>query len=162
VGYISRELPAGVESAFIEATSYVAQVSSGEVAIRTDAAPVVPPAPSPIERRSLTVLQASRWCDVDGTRTAGKLTEADLPIAIAERALQFGFAAETNSDVVRRLLETTGRDYTFQREADCVDITRPPAPLAAPEVRATESVQHSEFVPPGRAMVGGARAVPRY
>jgi hypothetical protein len=163
--YLAGELTKGFDAAFTEVQSYISMVTAGEAAIKAE--PVVLPSappPAPIERRSVTLLQASRWMDVDGIRTGGKLSEADLPLAVAEKALAYGYALETGSDAVRRMLETTGRDYAPQLPQHCVDITRPaPAPGLPPDAHATEPPLHSALVPPagpyqGAAMIGTAAA----
>jgi hypothetical protein len=125
VKFLGQQLVTGVEAGLVAAKGYAARiVESGE--IKTEIAPI-PPAPQlpTVPRRSVTLLQASKWPDVDGTRTGGKLSEADLPLPIAERALALGFALETGSEVVRRMLEVSGRDYAPQVEKYRLDISRP-------------------------------------
>jgi hypothetical protein len=64
VEYISREMPAGVESAFVEAASYIAMVASGDAPIRIEAAPVTPPTPPPaIERKQIFLRHPGRWVE---------------------------------------------------------------------------------------------------
>jgi hypothetical protein len=110
-----------------------------------------------VERRSLTLLQASKWLDIDGIRTGGKLSEADLPRDVAEKALAHGYALETNSEAVRRMLEITGRDYAPQVEKYCLDISRPLL-IKPPDGEQTVTAPSAHSI--AGARVGTAVAVP--
>jgi hypothetical protein len=142
-----------------EATRYISMVQEGAAAIRSEPAPMPPPAPAPaVERRVIVVLQASKWMDAGEVRTAGRLSQADVPVTIAEQAVAIGNALPVDSDAYRRLREIEGVDHAPQLERDCfwLDRARPVPGQREPHV--TVPVVHSGL--PG-ARVGTAVALPK-
>jgi hypothetical protein len=84
--------------------------------------------PPPAPRRSVFLLENSRWCEDGKVRTAGKRLEVDLPLPIAKRALELGHALEVNSELAQRLRATLPRSYARMPEDLCVDIEQPKQP----------------------------------
>jgi hypothetical protein len=105
VRHMVQQLALGVEWGLTSASAYIERIVGGEEPIRT--APAVPPpapAPAKVERRSVVVLQASKWQEPSGeVVTAGRLTQAHVPLLIAQRALDIGNAIPVDSLEYRRL-----------------------------------------------------------
>jgi hypothetical protein len=81
--YLAGELAKGFDCAFSEVQSYINQLEGGDVAIRTEAAPVAPPAPQPkVERKQIFLRHPGRWQE-NGETTAGRHVTCSPPIAIA-------------------------------------------------------------------------------
>ena len=163
--YFARELPGGIQAAFIEVEGYCAMVAGGNVPIRAEVvAPQTPPPAPAIERRVIVCLQASKWFEPDGTiRTAGKLSQAHVPITIAEQAVAIDNALPVDSDAYKRLREFEPVDHAPQLERDCYWLDQPRFELKPAEVHVTEPPVHSALAPPpvayqGAAIVGTATA----
>jgi|SRR5689334_6245995 len=89
---------------------------------------IVPP-PPPGPRRSVFLLENSQWTEDGKVCTAPKRIEIELPLPIAERALELGHAIEVNSQQAQHLRCTLGRHYGPMPEDLCVDIQIPKEPL---------------------------------
>jgi hypothetical protein len=154
------QLGKAVEVAMVEVENYTATVASGYAAIRIEPKPTEPPAPpKPIARRSMLLLQSSRWPDPEepgGVRTSGRMTTAMLPLDVASAAASHGFAIDPASEQAFHLRQIESTDYAFNAPGECVDICSPKSafqPLAQP---VTMPAVHSEFI--GKARVGTATA----
>jgi hypothetical protein len=157
--FLTSELGKGIDAAFDEVTQYVAQVAAGSTEIRTEAPapPPAPPAPT-VERLSIIALRPSKWMDVDGIRTVGRLCQCDPPTAVARRALELRNAVAVDSAEYRKLREVECADFAYQHESGCHWLDRPrPAPQPL-EVHATTPLVHSAL--PGQPRVGTAVATP--
>ena len=132
------------------ARTHAAQVAAGEAGIRRPAPPPPPPA-LPVPRRPVFLLVAGRWPDTDGERTASRHTVVDLPVPIADRAVQLGLAiTDTNGERARKLAEFESPDYARVSPDVCIDLTT------------GEKTPPAEFIvapTPHAAMTGTARAV---
>jgi hypothetical protein len=127
---IAPQLLTGIELGLSEGASYVEQILGGNAAIRVEPVPVPQaPPPAPIERRSMLLLQASRWPDPEepgGARTSGRMTTAMLPVAVAEAAERHGYAIPPDSAQAQRLRTTEPVDYAYNPPSGCTDLTVPP------------------------------------
>jgi hypothetical protein len=88
--HVGDQLGLGYDLALREIEAYCTRLLAGTEVIKAEPVPVPVVSPPPkVARRSIVVLQPSKWIEADGAiRTAGRLSEADPPIAIAERALE--------------------------------------------------------------------------
>jgi hypothetical protein len=162
--FLTGQLALAHEAGFAEAARYIAQVTNGNVPIRIEPAKIEPLKPLPrIERRSMLLLQASRWPDPEepspGIRTSGKMTTVQLPLAVAEAAERYGFALEPFGPLAMRHREVEGVDNAYNAPSGCIDITKPrPVPkLPDGGQTVTSPVIHSSLA---GARVGVANAVP--
>jgi hypothetical protein len=159
--YLTGELAKGIQAAFDEARFYVEGVVGGAAEIRTEAPTPPEPPPSPaIERRSVVCLRPSKWREPDGEiRTTGRLTEAHVPVSIAQRALDLGSAILPNSREHLRLREIDGVDYAFQPEAGCQWLDQPRQPPAQPEIHVAAPSVHSGIAGPSVAYEGAGAPI---
>ena len=152
----------GLEAVVQELRQYAHAVVEGGAPRRPQPAPVEPPPkPTPIERKSVTLLVPGKWLDQGEIRTGGKLTDHALPSDVADKAIEFGYADPPCSPRVLRMREVEGPDYAQQPEANCIDLMQPrPTPqLPGEPATAAALPVHSEFIPTrGRAVVGTATA----
>jgi hypothetical protein len=145
--YVVGELEKGFECAFVETTSYLATVVSGSTEIKVEpVAPQALPAPPPakVERRTVVCLRPSKWQEPDGEIvTTGRLTQASVPLLVAQRALDLGHAIDVDSLEYQKLREIECGDFAWQDPKNCQWLDEPrPAPKP-PESHATVPLQHS-------------------
>ena len=94
------------------------------------------------------------------TVTAGAHCVVNVPIEIANKAIEFGHAVQVNSPVAQPLRALQDPDYSPQLAWDCVDLSLPKPAPKPPDERAMAPVVHSGIVGQARTGTAPARGFP--
>jgi hypothetical protein len=110
ISKITTELATAAEVERAAVSSYATTVLAGGPIYKQSApVKVVPVAPKkPIERRTLYVFQSSKWMDDGEVKCTPAFSQAEVPVAIAKRAIANNLACDFNSDRAATIRATHG------------------------------------------------------
>lgn len=137
---IVSDLPIALAELVAGVRSYALRIESGHAPLirPLPPPPELPPAP-PLERRRAYCLVPLRWREGEQVVAAGRYSFADMPKAIAERAVAGNFADWPDAERTRKTMEGFGVVNAAPPPADlCVDLDaldRPMPAQALPEAR---------------------------
>jgi hypothetical protein len=139
------------------AESYIARVVAGAASIAPNPAPPVPPPPVPppdVPRRTVYLLEPSRWCENGEVHTRGEGHLVALPLALADAAQRLGHVLALGDPAIERLRPTHPVGYQRPDPGSCVDIEKPRVPKPPLTVKPPGAL-HSMFDAIVAARAGG-------